>query len=174
MENLKIIVSNPCNKDWSKMSSTENGRHCISCNKTVVDFTNWKQEDIVNYLEQTNKKTCGHFKSSQVTVKRPRHHQFLVDAYYKTENNFKSSYFKSFLLSSIIALMFLVGCNNPTKTKNQIEVQDSIRTNEHEGRTTGVLRVDHPRFSDNDSLSTNNAKSYQKQNEKPYPASNSE
>ena len=95
MENSKIIVSNPCNKDWSKMSSTENGRHCISCNKTVVDFTNWKQEDIVNYLEQTNKKTCGHFKSSQVTVKRPRHHQFLVDAYYKTENNFKSSYLKS-------------------------------------------------------------------------------
>jgi hypothetical protein len=152
MENSKIIVSNPCNKDWSKMSSTENGRHCISCNKTVVDFTNWKQEVIVNYLEQTNKKTCGHFKSSQVTVKRPRHHQFLVDAYYKTENNFKSSYFKSFLLSTIIALMFLVGCNNP---------------NGREGTITGLRVVDHPRFSDKDSLSTNNAKSFQNQNEKP-------
>ena len=162
MENLKIIVSNPCNKDWSKMSRTENGRHCISCNKTVVDFTNWKQEDIANYLEQTNKNVCGHFKSSQVTVKRPRHHQFLVDAYYKTENNFKSSYFKSFFLSSIIALMFLVGCNNPTKTKNQIEVQDStktknqievqdsIKTNEHGGRTTGVIAP--PNFKHNDSL----------------------
>ena len=167
MENLKIIVSNPCNKDWSKMSSTENGRHCISCNKTVVDFTNWKQEDIANYLEQTNKNVCGHFKSSQVTVKRPRHHQFLVDAYYKTENNFKSSYFKSFLLTSIIALMFLVGCNNPTKTKNQIDIEDSIKTYEHErheGRTTGSVAI--PDFEYNDSLQNKQYKDSIKNNEK--------
>jgi hypothetical protein len=48
--------------------------------------------------------------------------------------------------------MFLVGCNNP---------------NGREGTITGLRVVDHPRFSDKDSLSTNNAKSFQNQNEKP-------
>ena len=150
MSNSKITISNPCNKDWSEMSSTENGRHCIACKKTVIDFTNWEIEDIQKYLNQKNETVCGHFKSLQVIVKRPRHHQYLVDAYIKTENNFKSSYKKSFVLNTIIALMFLVGCNNPSKTKNQSDVKDSIETNEHNGRTTGQIAA--PRFQDTDSL----------------------
>jgi hypothetical protein len=149
MGNSKIIVSNPCNKDWSKMASTENGRHCNSCNKTVVDFTNWDLEDIKQYQKQTNENVCGHFKSLQVIVKRPRHHQFLVNTYFKTENNLKSSYFKSFLLSSIITIMFLVGCNNPTKTENKIDIKDSIKADENEERTTGLIS---PNFEYNDSL----------------------
>lgn len=152
MENSKIIISNPCNKDWSKMSKTENGRHCISCKKTVVDFTSWEIEDIKHYLKQKNENVCGHFKSLQVMVKRPRHHQYLVDAYIKTDNKFKSSYKKSFLLNSILALMFLVGCNNPTNPFG------------NDRRTTG--EIDH-RYRNNDSLSTNNAKSYQEFEEKP-------
>ena len=154
MENSKIIISNPCNKDWSKMSTTENGRHCISCKKTVVDFSNWELEDIQQYLKQKNENVCGHFKSLQVIIKRPRHHQYLVDAYFKTDKNFKSSYTKSFLLNSILALMFLVGCNNPNPTK----------PNNPRDSTTGIIAD--PPFK-HDSLSTSNAESYQKYNEKP-------
>jgi hypothetical protein len=119
MKNSKIIVSNPCNKDWSKMSSTENGRHCMSCNKTVIDFSNWEIEDIKNYLKDTNKNVCGSFKSLQVIVERPRHHQFLVNAYFQTKKTYKSSYLKSFLLCSILVCMFIVGCNNPTEIKRE-------------------------------------------------------
>ena len=148
MENSKIIVSNPCNKDWSKMSSTENGRHCISCNKTVIDFSNWEIEDIKNYLKDTNKNVCGSFKSLQVIVKRPRHHQFLVNAYFQTKKTYKSSYLKSFLLCSILVCMFIVGCNNPTETRttgvlapNNQYHKDSTesKTDESNGRTIGVL-----------------------------------
>jgi hypothetical protein len=60
--------------------------------------------------------------------------------------------------------MFLVGCNNPTKTKNQIEVQDSIKTNEHGGRTTGVIAP--PNFKHNDSLQKEQYKDSTKNNEK--------
>jgi hypothetical protein len=148
MENSKIIVSNPCNKDWSKMSSTENGRHCISCNKTVIDFSNWEMEDIKNYLKDKNKNVCGSFKSLQVKVERPRHHQFLVNAYFQTKKTYKSSYIKSFLLCSILVCMFIVGCNNPTETRTTGELapnnqyhKDSreSKTDESNGRTTGVL-----------------------------------
>jgi hypothetical protein len=74
---------------------------------------------------------CGHFKSLQVEVKRPRHHQFLLDIYSKTENRIKTSYIKSFTLSFIMLCLFLVGCNN--------------------GRTMGALES--PNFHENlDSL----------------------
>ena len=148
MENSKIIVSNPCNKDWSKMSSTENGRHCISCNKTVIDFSNWESDEIKNYLKDTNKNVCGSFKSLQVIVERPRHHQFLVNAYFQTKKTYKSSYLKSFLLCSILVCMFIVGCNNPTETRttgklapNNQYHKDSTesKTDESNGRTTGVI-----------------------------------
>jgi hypothetical protein len=147
MKNSKIIVSNPCNKDWSKMSSTENGRHCISCNKTVIDFSNWEIEDIKNYLKDTDKNVCGSFKSLQVIVKRPRHHQFLVNAYFQTKETYKSSYLKSFLLCSILVCMFIVGCNNPSETqikgkvpmdKNHIDSKE-CKTDEPNHRTTGVI-----------------------------------
>jgi len=101
------------------MSSTENGRHCMSCNKTVIDFSNWEIEDIKNYLKNTNKNVCGSFKSLQVIVERPRHHQFLVNAYFQTKKTYKSSYLKSFLLCSILVCMFIVGCNNPTEIKRE-------------------------------------------------------
>ena len=148
MKNSKIIISNPCNKDWSKMSSTENGRHCISCNKTVIDFSNWEMEEIKNYLKDTDKNVCGSFKSLQVIVERPRHHQFLVNAYFQTKKTYKSSYIKSFLLCSILVCMFIVGCNNPTETGTTGELapnnqyhKDSreSKTDESNGRTTGVL-----------------------------------
>lgn len=135
-ENSNIIVTSPCNKDWSKMPMTENGRYCNSCSKTVIDFSSWEIEDIKNYLINTNTNVCGHFKSLQVEVKRPRHHQFLLDIYSKTENRIKTSYIKSFTLSFIMLCLFLVGCNNE-------------RTNN--GRTMGALES--PNFHENlDSL----------------------
>jgi len=113
MENSKIIVSNPCNKDWNKMTNHNNGKYCGSCNKTVIDFTSWEVEEIKMYLLTKNEHVCGHFKSLQAAVKRPKHHQFLVDLYLQTDTKIKTPYFKALVLSLIIFCMTVVGCNNP-------------------------------------------------------------
>jgi hypothetical protein len=114
MENSKIIVSNPCNKDWNKMTNHNNGKYCGSCNKTVIDFTTWEVEEIKMYLLTKNEHVCGHFKSLQAAVKRPKHHQFLVDLYLQTDTKIKTPYFKALVLSLIIFCMTVVGCNTPT------------------------------------------------------------
>ena len=113
MENSKIIVSNPCNKDWNKMTNHNNGKYCGSCNKTVIDFTTWDVEDIKKYLLTKNEHICGHFKTLQAAVKRPKHHQFLVDLYLQTDTKIKTPYFKALVLSLIIFCMTVVGCNIP-------------------------------------------------------------
>jgi hypothetical protein len=114
MENSKIIVSNPCNKDWNKMTNHNNGKYCGSCNKTVIDFTSWEVEEIKMYLLTKNEHVCGHFKSLQAAVKRPKHHQFLVDLYLQTDAEIKTPYLKVLALSLIIFCMTVVGCNTPT------------------------------------------------------------
>lgn len=137
MENSKIIVSNPCNKDWNKMTNHNNGKYCGSCNKTVIDFTSWEVEEIKMYLLTKNEHVCGHFKSLQAAVKRPKHHQFLVDLYLQTDTKIKTPYFKALVLSLIIFCMTVVGCNNPI---TNTETQTTNIESENDSETlTGVL-----------------------------------
>ncbi|WP_123985195.1 hypothetical protein [Taibaiella soli] len=64
-----IHIAAPCNENWNNMTPNENGRHCDSCCKTVVDFTNWPLEDIAQYLQQNGKgNVCGHFRASQLNT----------------------------------------------------------------------------------------------------------
>lgn len=66
MEN-RISVPKPCHENWNEMLPEQQGRHCLSCSKTVVDFTNWEANDILVYLQQkSNEKVCGRFNQDQV------------------------------------------------------------------------------------------------------------
>ncbi|NDB35496.1 MAG: hypothetical protein EB023_09170 [Flavobacteriia bacterium] len=132
MKNTDIIVSNPCDKDWNKMTTNNNGRFCGACKKTVIDFTTWDKAQIHEYLKNKNERVCGHFLSLQVAVKRPSHHQFLVDLYLKTERNRKLRYAKPLLLPVLLLFMTLVGCNRPNKMVNE-------RPRGETGRTTGLI-----------------------------------
>src|ERR1700756_4455260 len=42
-----IQIPKPCHQDWNTMEPNEQGRHCLQCCKTVVDFTNQEPEEIM-------------------------------------------------------------------------------------------------------------------------------
>lgn len=66
-----IQIPDPCKEDFSKMSRADNGFHCESCKKQVVDFTSKSDEEITTFIrENQGKKTCGRFKISQVVKHR--------------------------------------------------------------------------------------------------------
>jgi hypothetical protein len=55
------------------MNSRENGKHCLSCCKTVIDFTGWDSAEIANYLRTNSQQNvCGrvmrHQLESQGTI----------------------------------------------------------------------------------------------------------
>ncbi len=116
------------------MTLDSNGKYCGACNKTVIDFTTWEVEEIKKYLLTKNENVCGHFRTLQVAVKRPKHHQFLVDLYLKTDTKFKTPYFKTLTLSLIVLCMTVVGCNRPTT--DQVSTPDEIET-----KTTGEVAM---------------------------------
>jgi len=56
----KISIPIPCHEDWNKMTDQQMGRHCDSCNKVVVDFTQSSQQEVIDYMyTHQNEKVCG-------------------------------------------------------------------------------------------------------------------
>ncbi len=52
------------------MENRDNGRHCLSCCKTVVDFTGWDAMAIANYLrDNSQNKVCGRVSQDQMAAK---------------------------------------------------------------------------------------------------------
>lgn len=63
-----LVIANPCHANWNKMTPTEKGRLCASCQKEVVDFRSKSKEEVITYLEnyQGEGQTCGQFSASQI------------------------------------------------------------------------------------------------------------
>lgn len=64
---LKITIPEPCHERWDKMTPTEKGAYCQSCEKEVMDFSGLQQDDIAYYFKHKDTgKTCGRFTKAQL------------------------------------------------------------------------------------------------------------
>lgn len=65
--NPNYSISKPCSEDWNKMTAEEQGRHCQVCCKTVVDFSQKSNDEIVGFLQKNvSSKVCGRFRKEQL------------------------------------------------------------------------------------------------------------
>ena len=63
----KPHISKPCHENWDAMTPQSGGRHCNECNRTVIDFTDWTDDEISTYLSQhAGEKICGRFFDDQL------------------------------------------------------------------------------------------------------------
>jgi hypothetical protein len=77
MENT-ISIPKPCHEDWNAMLPEAQGKHCLSCCKTVIDFSTWETEDILTYLQKRNtEQVCGRFNTQQVAIEMPAREELL-------------------------------------------------------------------------------------------------
>ncbi|WP_210150946.1 TonB-dependent receptor plug domain-containing protein [Chryseobacterium scophthalmum] len=64
---MKIILPKPCHEKWEIMTSQEKGRFCAVCSKTVRDFTNDSDDEILDYFsDHSSQNICGNFYESQL------------------------------------------------------------------------------------------------------------
>jgi len=47
MNKPHISIPKPCHENWDAMHPREQGRHCDACDKTVIDFTEKSEKEIV-------------------------------------------------------------------------------------------------------------------------------
>jgi len=68
MKQIKqISIANPCTQNWDKMQPDHSGKFCGSCQKTVVDFTQLSNPEILQVLS-SSQKVCGRSTHVQLMV----------------------------------------------------------------------------------------------------------
>ena len=62
---MKIQIPKPCRENWNEMTPQEQGRHCAKCDKVVQDFSQMRDDQIINKV-QSGGSTCGRFYNWQL------------------------------------------------------------------------------------------------------------
>ena len=107
----KITIPKPCHENWALMSPDEKGRFCAVCEKSVFDFTQKKESEIVNLIQLQEGNICGRFRKSQILPENKiqkyayQFHEFL---------NFNGIQ-NRFVLSFVILLLTVTGCKKEEK-----------------------------------------------------------
>ncbi len=63
---LHLTIPEPCHENWQQMTPNEQGRHCMSCQKTVVDFTLMSDQEVLHYISRASSAVCGRFNNNQL------------------------------------------------------------------------------------------------------------
>ncbi len=66
MNKIKLNITEPCHENWDKMQAQEQGRFCASCQKCVIDFSNYSDEALLKYFETPRVNTCGRLRNDQL------------------------------------------------------------------------------------------------------------
>ncbi len=131
----KIAIPKPCHENWDEMTSKENGRFCLSCSKTVVDFTAMLSDEIQHFFTQNqDNRICGRFKKTQldtITIEIPNH------ILYK-----QKSYHKMFLLALFIVMgTTLFSCADKEGNKQKIEKVEVVENPKKEHIQVGDIKI---------------------------------
>jgi len=108
----QLTIPKPCHENWGKMTPTEKGKFCKSCNKEVIDFTNVSTFDISKKILGKGD-VCGRFKTSQM--------------HKEIETNSNSNCTK---IAASVALVAAISVSEPILSqakKDSIEVRNHIK-----------------------------------------------
>lgn len=71
---MKITIPKPCHENWNEMLPEVQGRFCLKCTKTVVDFSLKSEDEIKSFFQETTGKVCGKFSLDQ--IEKPKLNSF--------------------------------------------------------------------------------------------------
>lgn len=63
---MKITIPTPCHENWNGMTPGEKGRFCSVCSKTVRDFTESSDQEVMKAFSRPEDNICGRFNESQL------------------------------------------------------------------------------------------------------------
>jgi len=119
--NFTLAIPTPCHEKWDQFTPTQKGRFCGSCQKEVIDFTTWNEEQIKQYFVARPANTCGRFAPHQLT----------------TYKNYPPTHFKqqSHWAASLAFILLLISRpteaqTSPTRAnQEQVDKKNKIATN---------------------------------------------
>jgi len=61
-----VNIEKPCSQDWNLMKDNYGGKFCSACQKSVVDYSQLSDKEVLRVLKQNNFKGCGRFSQKQL------------------------------------------------------------------------------------------------------------
>jgi hypothetical protein len=68
---ISLSIPKPCHEKWENLLPTHNGGYCSSCQKEVVDFTQWSDNQVADYFKNRHQSTCGRLRKDQLKFYGP-------------------------------------------------------------------------------------------------------
>jgi hypothetical protein len=65
---IQLKITKPCSERWTDFKPTPQGGYCSSCQKEVIDFTDWSEERLKAYFKNSPTGTCGRLKADQLKL----------------------------------------------------------------------------------------------------------
>jgi hypothetical protein len=62
---INLYIPEPCSENWDNMTPNEQGRHCKSCNKTVIDFSLFSDRQLAEFFKKAAGSVCGRLTNYQ-------------------------------------------------------------------------------------------------------------
>ncbi|PHN03556.1 carboxypeptidase-like regulatory domain-containing protein [Flavilitoribacter nigricans] len=63
---LKIKLDQPCGESWGDMEPRKQGRYCHQCTKTVRDFSEATDAELIHFFSKQPQNICGRFRRDQL------------------------------------------------------------------------------------------------------------
>jgi hypothetical protein len=63
---ISLSIPTPCPEKWDNFLPTSQGGYCSSCKKEVIDFTQWRENQIKEFFTTGNETSCGRFRKDQL------------------------------------------------------------------------------------------------------------
>jgi hypothetical protein len=63
---LQLTIPSQCHENWHAMKAAEQGRYCMACCKTVIDFTNMSDREILQHITKNPGNLCGRLHTDQL------------------------------------------------------------------------------------------------------------
>lgn len=139
MNPSRISIPEPCNENWNQMTPNEKGRFCDLCSKTVVDFTNKTEEQILSIISKnTDSKICG-----RISITSPLSISISIP---QSVLKKKHSFHKAFLLALLICMgTTLFSCkdlHNTSHTIGEISIVDDSTTLSYSNTVSKEIKTD--------------------------------
>lgn len=139
---IKLSINNPCSEKWDLMEKDKDSRFCEKCQKHVMDFTNKRADEILEYiLSNYGKKICGRFYPYQLNT------TYCLNNFSRNQQN------KSKLLHLLAAgTLFFTYCNTTdTNDRTNNNFEDNIKAHQ-----TPLVESDTTNNYSKDSLTNKN------------------
>jgi len=116
IEIMKVTIFEPCPANWEKMQIKLDARHCVQCDKSVVDFTKKSRAEIITYLiENPNGSVCGRMNQQQFDIKEEDLPELISIL---SQPRFRAN---AFLILAVVCSSLFYSCESPSTNNKTIE-----------------------------------------------------